>query len=459
MIRIFLLLFLAVFCLAKDISVATYNVENLFDDKNNGHEYKDYKISKFGWNKQKARKKFENTIKAIKFINADIIALQEVENKALVQKMAQKLNYKYFAFSKPLNSPFGLGVMSKYKIISQQSIYAGIKKTRDFLNVVVSVDDKKLGLWIVHFPTQKYGKQKRLKVAHVLKQAILNSKQKEYLILGDFNTKISNNSILAQTFGSLSNKQNYYDPWLSLPHHERYSHKFFNHKSALDRIILSKNMFDNRNFEYKNGSFKVVKGFLANFKGEPNRWNKTDGYSDHFPILLTLSLDKANFHTTKKQKELSIDKLYELDYGSHEVLIKDAVVIYKSKNGIILSQKGRGIYAYRCGYSLKKGYSYDILVKNLMEYRGLREISELELIKENKKVQNLSSYFSSLNDFDANSVISSISGVYKNNFLYTNNGKIRLYSKKRLKEGSLKLKQVRVGLFKGDLELVVEERE
>ncbi len=456
MSRIFLFLLFCIFLQAKEISVASYNVENLFDNRNDGNEYREFKQSRWRW--YLANKKLKKTLKAITFIDADVIALQEVENKSLMKTLAHELKYKYYAFTKPKGSPVGVGVLSRYPIIYKKSHYAGIKKTRDFLETIIEVDGEKFALWVVHFPTQKYGFKRRLKVAKSLKKALQNSKEKEYIVAGDFNTGISSKSVVSKVFGPLQSKKGHYDPWASLPYHKRYSHSYFKTKSALDRMILSEDMFDGKHFEYKDGSFGVIKGFLATKKGYPKRWKNGKGYSDHFPIYLKLNFGKKE--AKKTHKVSSISHLYSLKEGSYDVLVKNATLIYKNNNGGIISDGKRGVYAYKCTYGLKLGYSYDILVKSLKDYKGSREVVALEVLKENGRVEDIASYFSSLKNVKENSVLDKVVGEYKDGVFASGKYRLKVFDKtKKLKEGKVKLEKVRVAKFKGKLELIIEERE
>ncbi len=484
---ILVLLCLGALCFAKDIHVASYNVENLFDGLKNGNEYKDFS-PRYGWDKKMAKIKFDNTLQAIKLINADIIALQEVENKALMKSLAQKAGFRYFAFAKPFNSPIGLGVLSKYPIIQNKSIYAGIKKTRDFLHVRVDIGGKKLGIFVVHFPTQKHSNSQRLRVAKSLKKAVQNSKDKEFIMLGDFNTKLSPKSILQKTFGSLNSFGEFYDPWYELSYKDRYSQVFFGKKSALDRIIISRGLYDGEDWEYKKGTFRAVKeSFLSTKHGYPNRWKKARktrrhqgrGYSDHFPVMLVLSDDKTQISKeTNIQKNAQIgklikvknhtanvDNLYDMDDGQVNVELKRAVVLYKNKYGVIVSQGGRGIFIYKPKFEFKKSYMYDLLVKKLDTYKNLKEIISFKVQKEYGKVDDVSKYFlhvKGLNKARISDVLESISGVVKGHFLVGDFGEIRIFSKDkgRFKDGQkLDLKEVRINFFKGKPELFVEMRE
>ena len=63
------------------MKIATYNIENLFDLKKNGHEYNEYiPNTKSNWNRKNYKIKLNNLSKVITEIDADILALQEIES-------------------------------------------------------------------------------------------------------------------------------------------------------------------------------------------------------------------------------------------------------------------------------------------------------------------------------------------------------------------------------------------
>lgn len=462
--------FLLIPLFAKDINIATYNVENLFDGVNQGSEYRDFRLGNNGWSQKMATIKLQNTAKAVKLIGADIVAVQEVENKNILKQLAKKTGFQYTAFAKPNRSPIGLGVLSKYPIKKSKNFKAGIEKTRDFLYTKIDINGHSLGLWVVHFPTQKYPKSQRKRVANHLKKAIKSQNDAEYIVVGDFNTKISRNSILQQSFGTFGVGKNLYDPWFSLPSSKRWSHSFFGKKSAIDRMLLSPGMFDGKNLDFKKGSFRVVKkDFLVNKKGYPNRWQMRGkknskkhlgkGYSDHLPLMLTL--------TTKPQntaiKQVNIDELFKLPVGKIDLKLEKAVVIYKNKLGVVLGKDGRGIYIHRPGFNLKKFYMYDVAIKGLQDYQGRREIVALDVTKEHGKISNITPYYQKLKNFKklrAGDVIDEVKGEVKGKRLITSYGKIPIFTRDKIKlaDGEkLHLKGVRVGKFANKVELIIEE--
>jgi len=71
---------------ARSFKIASYNVENLFDMHNNGSEYDQYIPGEYGWNEKILRIKVANLARVISDLNADVIALQEVETSRALRQ-------------------------------------------------------------------------------------------------------------------------------------------------------------------------------------------------------------------------------------------------------------------------------------------------------------------------------------------------------------------------------------
>ena len=82
------LLFIPLLLCALEFKVASYNVENLFDAKMDGGEYEEYMPeNKHGWNEAMLQIKIANLARVIKDMDADVIALAEIENKEVLEKL------------------------------------------------------------------------------------------------------------------------------------------------------------------------------------------------------------------------------------------------------------------------------------------------------------------------------------------------------------------------------------
>jgi len=136
---------------ASEISIATYNVQNLFDCKNDGSEYLDFQVGASKWDCEAAGGKLQRTRQIISAIDTDIIALQEVENEQVLRALVDGSEYKFIAFSKAKNSPVGLALVSKIKPSGSEIFEVPNVKTRNILKVVFEVEGKKFSVFVNHF--------------------------------------------------------------------------------------------------------------------------------------------------------------------------------------------------------------------------------------------------------------------------------------------------------------------
>ncbi|QKF92375.1 endonuclease/exonuclease/phosphatase family protein [Campylobacter sp. CCUG 57310] len=445
--KFLLFLVATAFALASELSIATYNVENLFDAKNDGSEYKDFVIGKSAWNLKEANAKFDRIKEDIKRLDADIIALQEIENEEILKELMRQTGYKYFAFSKDKRAPIGLGLLSKIKPLKTQIFKVPNVKTRDIVMVDFELDGEVFSVYVNHMPAQKNSLKSRQAAFRTLKNAI--QEDKNAILLGDFNTPYGEKSLLNDIL--ISRQMS--DLWEFLPKDERYSHI---NLSPIDHVVMSKSMFDKRGIEYVYGSFEVIKPLnFANSK--PKFGEKIAGLnSDHFPLRFKISIGKKANEFTKA----SIDTLFNNPSKAPYELEK-VCVIYKDKKGFIISQNRRGIYVYDPDNSYLLGSVMDVVVNSIGEFKGALEVNSMRVVKMHDKLADVKTQMlsaSRLNEARAGDVIESISGEIKKGRLITPYGSVRVYSPKgKLADTkNAEFKAVRVGVYKGEIQLVVE---
>jgi len=177
---------------ARDFKVASYNVENLFDLKLDGTEYKEYKPNTKTWNKQSFLKKIDNIAQVINDLNADIIGLQEVESKEALNTLLKKTpQYKYHTFIKKQTSSIGVALLSIYPIKNIQKIDVDKYDNygRYILKGTLAIENKNLIVYVNHWRSKKAPESKRIIYAMRLKKEIDSLDQNEdYIILGDLNS-------------------------------------------------------------------------------------------------------------------------------------------------------------------------------------------------------------------------------------------------------------------------------
>ena len=299
------LIFLFSLLFSSELKIATYNVENLFDDKINGSEYSDFKSNR--WNSAKYQQKLRKISRVLRELNADVVALNEIENENVIKELANLSGYKFYKFATLKGSPVGLGLLSRYRISDSEIYVVPDVKTRPILMSRVEFEGNNIEFFVAHFPAAKNPIKHRIAAANTMKKAVRNSKNG--VILGDLNSNYGYKFLLNELDG-------WTNLWEFVPAHQRSSYK--NGKSAIDHIILSKDLMG-KNLRYKDGSFGV---FKANFMDE--------SYSDHFPLYATLTTQTQVQNIAQK----SINQIKKISNKRAKIV---GIVLYRDKNGYILA--------------------------------------------------------------------------------------------------------------------------
>jgi len=295
--------------------LATFNCENLFarykfrqnidPTKSDGFTTNELAFGVFDENEKKI------TAQAINEVNADVIALQEIESFSVLDHFTsaylKKMDYKHsilIASHDPRH--INVAVLSRYPITSvrthRDEKNASKKKwlfSRDCLETEVEVDGKNLILYVNHFKSMLMGREKSKdrrmeQVQRVVE--IVESKWKEkdftgnFAVLGDFNDYPGEGTSLEpllQHYG-LENVVE------RLPPEEQWTHFYTKGKEyrQLDYILLSKSLA-----QLNTGTPVIMR------KGMPKRAEKYTGprfnevgedrpkASDHAPLFMDLNLE------------------------------------------------------------------------------------------------------------------------------------------------------------------------
>lgn len=459
-----------------DFKVASYNVENLFDLNNDGTEYSEFVPNKTNWNKETLDIKLKNISQVINELNADIIALQEIESQAAIELLVSKLpQYKYHTFIKNPRSAVGVGIISKYEIINTNSIEIDARNnySRPILEADIKIENQIIKLFVNHWRSKSAAESSRIPYAKALYKRILTlEKHIDYIILGDFNSNYDEfetfkydkklndthgitaiNDVLKTSIkGEFITKSNildkkeivHYNLWLELPFYERYSYKFKGTPNTPDSIIISSALFDEIGISYIDGSFGVFKPEYLYKKGHIQRWemdkkgfHRKRGYSDHLPIFAMFTTNKTI--KANHQKNIHLDKissLYSVESLKYPAKLSNVIVLYKTQNSAIIKQQNdRAIFVYNSAKDLKVGQAYDITVDKISLFYGQKQISNISSytpkgdFKEYKKLF-IDGSKSDLFDFNIqNEIITNIKGEYIKRDLHYNDKKIRIYAK------------------------------
>ncbi len=521
MIKLFLLTLFALNIYAKDFIIASYNAENLFDLKKQNSEYKEFiPNTSSKWNQKNFNIKINNAVKVIKDIDADIIALQEIENRDVIQLLLKKLpQYKYSSFVKYPRSSVGLGFISKIEIKNNRRIDVKFtnKIFRPILESTFVFDNSEFKIFNNHWPSKRVAESYRIKFAKKLQDRLYRlPRDYDYILLGDFNSnydemrsfkydkRLNNtqgitgiNQVLNTTVKNryityddvLKLKRNvHFNLWLDLPSNQRFSSKYRTRSNTPDNIILSPALLDSKNISYIHKSFDVFKPSYLYKNNKVLRWqmkgskyNKVHvgaGYSDHLPIYAKFSTSKEKTNPIKEinknsKKELNkISDLYTKINLIDAAIIKKAIVIYKSKKGAIIKQKyGRAIYIYKHAKNLKLGHSYTLQINQILDYNGLKEVDSFSILEENGKYKNYkdllldASKKNILKSKYENEIAFNLKGTVKNKKLYIKDSKgksIKIYAKnkKNLPKNNsvIVFKSAHIGTYRGNPQILIHSK-
>ena len=105
------------------LKIVEYNVQNLFDLYYDGAEYEEYiPNTRSNWNIKTYTIKLKHVARVIKELNADIVALEEVETLQALKDLRRTLQnigvyYKYYAIADAKRTTVKVAVLSKVPFI------------------------------------------------------------------------------------------------------------------------------------------------------------------------------------------------------------------------------------------------------------------------------------------------------------------------------------------------------
>ncbi|BBG65776.1 hypothetical protein NNO_1073 [Hydrogenimonas sp.] len=518
--KIAILLLLPMLLQCREFRVASYNVENLFDLKKSGTEYTEYiPFTGYGWNEKMFSLKLKNISRVICDLKPDILALQEIESDDALRSLQKAAalcgsDFPYRAIADDKESTVKTALLSRFPILSKREIDPdGTLGTRNILEVTLSVDGRRLTLFVNHWKSRSGPESRRVVSAEALMKRLRNFRG-DYVLLGDFNSNWDERRVIRsskrlndtggvtgigdilKTWRGKKSVDKYtlshgyhYDLWLELPPRRRWSHNFFGRKGSLDHIILPPAMFDDKGVNYVDRSFRrFTPSYLFRSNGAIYRWKLAkkghgrhlgEGYSDHLPIYAEFTTDPFRFAKKREPKErikgrdgklspteVSVADLYGAVPGPCRFVVPEAVVIYKKGPIAILKEPGgRAITVYKDVQSLEFGRKYRVEIRRIYRYRGLQEVTELKVLKDLGRTDTAPMLLFNPENIevpaDIGEVIAEIEGLYKRGYLYYGSGrKIKLYFKdrsKRPKSGEkVVLRNVRVSIYKNRAELVID---
>ncbi|WP_422083120.1 endonuclease/exonuclease/phosphatase family protein [Ulvibacterium sp.] len=314
-------------------TIAFYNVENLFDTKDDSLIFDDDRTphGKDHWTTERYHKKLKNTSTVISKIGADVtqtspdlIGLCEVENKQVLQDLINQpalfeKDYGIIHFNSPDERGIDVALLYKKTVFIPSSFESHRlllfntederNYTRDQLVVGGLLDQEKIHVIVNHWPSRSGGesrsKPNRIAAAQ-LNRRIMDSllrlnAQAKIISMGDLNDDPLDES-LKKVLKTKGAQRKLGEGELFNPMEKMYkkgigSLAYRDKWNLFDQIILTSNLVNTEKGTYTFWKAEVFSpSYLITqkgpYKGYPFRTyaggNYLGGYSDHFPVYLYL---------------------------------------------------------------------------------------------------------------------------------------------------------------------------
>ncbi len=322
------------------LTVATWNLENLFDTVANQPDGTDEEFTPESWRRwtpARYNTKLDNLAWVIHQMKPDVLCVSEVENLQVLQALADRIQKNYgwtFEYIGHVDStdPRGIdnAVLSRYPI--QSTKLMSKPGRRGTLIVTVNVEGDSIIFLANHMKSQMGDMQENIVTrtgeAMFLREAALKLLSKNpnasLVIAGDFNEDLDGPSITqglgvspdrSQALGTSGNSTVFYNLLGDIPADQRGSYYYARRKvwNTFDAIIVPQTMLlpsdtPGPAWRVQSPDSGVTKTFaLPEMReegdGRPKAYRRVrikdkpanyyiEGYSDHFPIITVLERGK-----------------------------------------------------------------------------------------------------------------------------------------------------------------------
>ena len=299
----------------ESVSIGFWNVENLFDLKNDPDTNDDEFA--IGGKKNVTKKiydlKIKNSAEVLEDLNVDILGLCEIENIDVLNDLNNAYanrTYKVIHYDSPDSRGIDNALLyddSKFKVINTEAIPNILEngyKTRDVLYVSGSIFEKKIHIFINHWPSNYGGREKAIPkrkttanlISKIIEEIQYKEDNAEIILLGDFNENPDEANI--QSMG----KQGLVSLMEPLVNKSKVGTNVYRGKDYLyDQIIVNQELLDKKNLYVLSDSVYILdlpkyRQQEGNYKHYPFRFwagnRLLGGYSDHLAIKISIKVNK-----------------------------------------------------------------------------------------------------------------------------------------------------------------------
>ncbi len=303
----------------QSVTILTWNAFNLFDAVDDGTEYREYDPGLGRWNAALYERKLSALATVIRRScpgGPDIIALQELENRRVLDDLCGRLSGYEHRVAPDGRGGVRCAVASRFPIRRSTTLEVGEwdgQPLRPVLEVEIDCEGADLRLLVVHWKSRVEGEGRTQPardaaaavVARRLSRLLAETPAGDVVVAGDFNQNADEllagvgsrgAAVLAGVAspaqaGASGGRVALYDPWHGLAPSDRGSAGYRGAWQTPDHLLLSGGLFDRSGLSYRDGSFRAVRHsfMLDPGTGFPLRdrelvWR----YSDHLPLMLEL---------------------------------------------------------------------------------------------------------------------------------------------------------------------------
>ncbi len=318
--------------LSGEISILTWNVQNLFDGVPDGNEYEEYDPALSDWDEEDMRVKLEHLQEVLYALGdklPDILLFQEVENRNVLMILNREYldgSYEFVDAWEDRNSAICCGILSQ---IPPREVHLhfpgryGNRELRPVAEIHFDLEGEEFVLFNNHWKSRTGGRaateEARIMASAVLAARIRTLRSegiRNIAAAGDFNGSVEDfrpgGSQTAQLpadeirstawrdslfVGDNScdctlsaEKTVLYSPWKAMERDGQEGSYFYQNRwMKLDHFLLDSGLLDGEGWEYESCRCAALPIMQDEF-GRPRAWEswRSSGYSDHFPLLLVL---------------------------------------------------------------------------------------------------------------------------------------------------------------------------
>jgi len=303
--------FLSLLYSEEPLTVGFWNVENLFDLENNPDKNDDE--FSIGGRKNVDQEIYDLKLKhcseVLSDLNVDVLGLCEVENLVVLNDLNiayPDRDYRIIHYESPDNRGIDNALLydpDRFSIISSKPILNKLKNggnTRDILYVEGKYQDRRLHLFVNHWPSNYGGREKSIPKRKSTAELIIkeiemlkkSDKFAEIILLGDFNENPDEQNIkLLEKIGLTSLMK----PMIGEKNTGTYVYRGKDY--FYDQIIVNDQLQDDKNLLVVNGSVYILdlpkyRQQEGNYKHYPFRFwagnRLLGGYSDHLAVKVKI---------------------------------------------------------------------------------------------------------------------------------------------------------------------------